>query len=91
MSELQRTRIEPSICPFCGVTLELATGRGVPEPGALSVCSECGEVSVFSADLTHRALTRTEIEKIMANVKLSRKIAFFQAYSKPRRDASALN
>jgi hypothetical protein len=91
MSELQTTRIEPSFCPFCGATLEVATGQGVPEPGALSVCSECGGLSIFGSDLTHRAPTPAETEHIMANAKLSRKIAFFQAYCKPRRNASALN
>jgi len=91
MSELQTTRIEPSFCPFCGVALGVAMGHGVPEPGALSVCGECGAVSVFGADLAHRAPTPEEMERIMANVELSRKVAYFQGYCNHRRAASALN
>jgi hypothetical protein len=91
MSELRTTRIEPSFCPSCGATLDAATGEGAPSPGAISVCADCGAVTIFSADLTHRLPTDAELIEILADEAVSRQIAEYQAICKRRRSRFALN
>jgi len=47
---------KPAPCPACGKVLEASTftkGTKVePKPGDLSICSTCGAVSQFAADMT---------------------------------------
>lgn len=55
------------VCPACGRPIEMATGIGegvVPEPGAFSVCFECGEISRFTDDLTLRLMKRGELREL---------------------------
>jgi hypothetical protein len=43
----------PSICPFCNQHHEAATAMGeTPQPsdGAVSMCFQCGQFSVFDSD-----------------------------------------
>ncbi|MES2569435.1 MAG: hypothetical protein V4710_05200, partial [Verrucomicrobiota bacterium] len=46
--------IPPSACPACGKILNSASGVNeafVPDPGTISVCFDCAEISEFDADL----------------------------------------
>lgn len=47
---------KPNSCPFCSKFVDAATRpedlKDVPEPGCLSVCIHCREVSMFTEDMT---------------------------------------
>lgn len=54
-------------CPACAAPIELATGFGddvVPEPGAFSVCFECGALLRYGDDLSLRRLERGELREL---------------------------
>jgi hypothetical protein len=48
-------------CCECGVEMAGVLGDGAPSPGAAALCSECGCMSIFSADLDFRHPTDEEI------------------------------
>jgi hypothetical protein len=53
-----------SYCPTCKYEMDQATnvyGGGVPDKGAFSVCLNCGQLLIFSDDLTLRKPTLEEI------------------------------
>lgn len=64
------TRTPPNKCLLCGAMLDAATSMGnksAPDPGSLSICGECGAVSVFADDLTLRPLTDVEVREITSS------------------------
>jgi hypothetical protein len=63
-------RTPVSLCPHCGVPVDAATPEDImnegrkPSPKDLSICFTCGGMCVYQDDLTLRALTDEELEKI---------------------------
>lgn len=60
-------------CPHCGVSGECVsnlTSQAGPHEDAITVCIKCGEVSMFRADLTQRALVDEEIEALSLSTKI---------------------
>lgn len=54
-----------SNCPYCGHTMNRATGRADgPRPGDHSICYECLNLLAFEADLSLRKLTVEEFAEI---------------------------
>ena len=63
---IEDTRIAPTTCPECGVTLNGAARPNSgdttrPQPGDFSVCSECQLPSRFDQSMQLVALTETDI------------------------------
>lgn len=64
-------------CPWCNVRHNATSGlsegqkdprdRKVPKPGSLSICGDCGRVSVFEADYFLRRPTAEEARDIEAS------------------------
>lgn len=58
-------------CPTCETVLTHASGVALnrraqrePNPGTISVCAFCGEVSVYTKQMQLRLLTEMEIERL---------------------------
>lgn len=53
-------------CPFCGETLDAATGIGSssPSPGDISVCVKCRSWLRFTEDLTLRPFEDADFKEI---------------------------
>jgi hypothetical protein len=49
-----RVRVPQANCPHCGVAQDGASGlcTSQPQPGDVSICVECGGVSVYQDDMT---------------------------------------
>lgn len=63
---------KPSNCPSCNASIELAGndfGRS-PEKGDISICLDCQAILVFNEDLTIRAITQEEWDKLEDTHKL---------------------
>jgi hypothetical protein len=61
------THVPESRCLHCGHKLDAATGVGhhdAPEPGNLSLCINCGAVTIYAEDLTLRGMTREEMDAL---------------------------
>ena len=65
---VETTEIASSPCPACGATLDRASplnGVDLPEPGALTVCSRCGELLCLDEELHHRPFTAEKDTELM--------------------------
>jgi hypothetical protein len=65
MSRGYRHRV--SICPGCGHRLNASSDpkdRGMPRPGDLSLCIDCGTILRFDWQLRLKVVTPEEIEKL---------------------------
>jgi hypothetical protein len=56
----------PSTCRICGYPFDRARGMTAfaPQPGDISICLNCGVLSLFADDLTPRPLTNQERAKV---------------------------
>jgi hypothetical protein len=57
------TRQQPATCLECGAVFDAATGVGnadTPKPGAIAICTKCGHIQAFNAQLQFRPLTAAE-------------------------------
>lgn len=58
------------VCPHCGFAADMCSAmpgsRGVPRPGACTMCAECGRFSMIAADMTLRFPTDAEAATIAA-------------------------
>ncbi len=67
MTEVQTARER---CRACGYEMDHATGAGhggIPGPGDLSLCLNCGELSVFTPGMRRRSPTAEELDRIRAS------------------------
>lgn len=58
-------RIKRTTCINCGHTLDACTAMedgATPNPGDITICLYCGEVSAFCEDLTTRSVSKEEFE-----------------------------
>lgn len=66
-----RSESEEDRCPFCNVKIDAAgcTDKEfhLPEPGSISICAKCGEVSVFGDTLKLRRMTDEEAAGVAAD------------------------
>jgi hypothetical protein len=66
-------------CPFCDYTQKATTCASTPDakphPGDLSVCLNCGEITVFSADLTQRLPSPSEYKEAWEMPEITRAVA----------------
>lgn len=62
----QTTTVPGSECPSCLNVLDRATGEQghTPSPGDFSVCSMCGTILRFEADLTLRPANDDDLEQL---------------------------
>lgn len=66
--------LSPSVCPFCGAVLDVATNLDVnlegesarPVAGDTSVCINCAHILVFDDDLALRKLADGELDLMFA-------------------------
>jgi len=64
---MNTTPIPPHTCS-CGQVSDTASGReATPEPGHLSLCINCGILTIFAEDMSQRPPTAEELEDIQAN------------------------
>ena len=64
---MKTTRIPPHTCS-CGNVNDAASGHeGMPEPGHISLCAECGIITVFTDDMTQRPPTAEELAAFQAD------------------------
>jgi len=58
-------KVPPSACPTCHELNDAATDidntNATPKEGDLSVCLNCGEIMVFNADRTTRAVALNDL------------------------------
>lgn len=65
--QMNEMRVSPRPCPWCGTVHDGLVGMSsaaTPNPGDVSLCIECGEWSVFAADLSRRKPTEDEFTSI---------------------------
>lgn len=76
-AEEERTRrmrhhvVPRSVCPACGASADRASGIDhdhKPEPGDATVCFYCGELLIFTAELTLRTATPADLEGAPSDV-----------------------
>jgi hypothetical protein len=58
---MKTTRIPPHTCKCGSVNDAASHGANSPSPGTLSLCAECGIITVFADDLTQREPTAQEL------------------------------
>ena len=64
------TNMPPSKCLNCGKLLDAATcvqGKHAPDAGSLSICIDCGAVTIFGDDLRLRPLTEAEAKDVQSD------------------------
>jgi hypothetical protein len=66
---MKTTRIPIERCAGCGEENDSASSGAPhkPKPGDLSICINCGYLSVFTKDLRHRPLTTQELAEASAD------------------------
>jgi hypothetical protein len=70
-------KIPQSFCPACDYRMEMADnvhGGGAPDPGDCSVCLNCGQLLIFTDDLTLRVMTAAEVKEWMSDAEAWRAI-----------------
>ena len=63
-------------CPNCLELMDAATGYGLPSPGDLAVCIECGSVNMYTEAMQLVRLSSEEIDGLDDRLKFQ--IAVFQ-------------
>lgn len=63
------TRVPESSCPHCKNKLDAATHEyeKAPRPGDVSVCLKCAGINIYRDDLTLRAATGADLDKLSAH------------------------
>ena len=64
---MKTTRIPAHTCS-CGNVNDAASGHAdMPEPGHISICAECGILTIFADDMTQRPPTAEELAAMQAD------------------------
>lgn len=68
-AEMKTTDVPAHLCPTCGDRNNAASNMEgyTPHAGAVSICINCGEITVFNEDLTQRIPTEEEMVDIKEN------------------------
>jgi hypothetical protein len=72
MSDMQTVRTAECHCLNCNRLLDAVSDIGMgkdPSEGDLALCVYCGAVMILAQDLTPRAFTKEEAERLIANRK----------------------
>lgn len=95
---MNETRVPRSDCARCNKKLDTASPANgepiTPRAGDLSICSRCGMVSIYDADLRLRRMTKEETEAFATTTPdLARRIRFASnlIYTEYSRKQSELN
>lgn len=84
---MKTTRTPIEYCRRCGHKLDAATAidkpEATPREGDASVCWGCGLLSIFTADLTRREPTPTELADMMVNPALLAALAHIESRGQP--------
>jgi hypothetical protein len=65
---MKTTLVPPHTCPVCKSVNDCASHAShTPQPGSISICAECGLLTIFNEDLTQRGLTKEEMEAVQAS------------------------
>jgi hypothetical protein len=68
---ITRTEIPHARCPYCGVKHDVATAQKAgdrPGEGSVSVCIECGEISMFTRGMRLRKVTTVEMTELQRQI-----------------------
>ena len=80
MTDLKSTPTPEVACPFCGHLLDMAmcspsTPEATPSPGDLSLCINCGGLTIFTEDMGMRVPTDAEMAQAMSYPEVVQAIA----------------
>ena len=71
IADFQTRKAKPTRCLHCHALLDRATGESQPQPGDLSVCITCGNLMIFTEDMSLREPTAQELRAVMANEEIA--------------------
>jgi hypothetical protein len=83
---MREFRIPKQKCPRCGYKLDATTstsGDQKPEPGDLSLCFECGQISVFTENDGMRVPTKDEELELSVDPRVIRAQIFMRGIKRP--------
>lgn len=62
---MKSTRLEPSHCPYCKTILDavLDLQGHSPNPGDITICNVCGEISELDEDLHLKEISTYDLQK----------------------------
>lgn len=65
---MKQVSVPPHKCELCGDVNDMTSHADKsPEEGNLSICWNCGMLTIFQEDLTQRKLTPEELEEYQAS------------------------